>query len=85
MLDVLIYGRIATLELFSPHIKIIDTDCRLIGLHLYDGLFKAKQGEKRIEGLVRLQFREAEIKRLEAVASGKITFIEGERGVFEGN
>ena len=34
---------------------------------------QAKQGEKRIEGLVRLQFREAEIKRLEAVASGKIS------------
>ncbi|KAJ1703919.1 hypothetical protein LUZ63_003698 [Rhynchospora breviuscula] len=88
MLDVPIYGRIATLELFRPHneaqdflfiatqrykfcvlqwdaessdlitravgdvsdrigrptdngqIGIIDPDCRLIGLHLYDGLFK---------------------------------------------
>ncbi|XP_031500678.1 DNA damage-binding protein 1 [Nymphaea colorata] len=88
MLDVPIYGRIATLELFHPHgevqdllfiaterykfcvlqwdpetselitramgdvsdrigrptdngqIGIIDPDCRLIGLHLYDGLFK---------------------------------------------
>ncbi|KAJ8467238.1 hypothetical protein OPV22_029790 [Ensete ventricosum] len=88
MLDVPIYGRIATLELFRPHgepqdflfiaterykfcvlqwdaetselitramgdvsdrigrptdngqIGLIDPDCRLIGLHLYDGLFK---------------------------------------------
>ncbi|KAJ1405368.1 WD40/YVTN repeat-like-containing domain superfamily [Sesbania bispinosa] len=88
LLDVPIYGRIATLELFRPHgeaqdylfiaterykfcvlqwdpetselvtramgdvsdrigrptdngqIGIIDPDCRLIGLHLYDGLFK---------------------------------------------
>ncbi|GLT67385.1 hypothetical protein SLA2020_396990 [Shorea laevis] len=88
MLDVPLYGRIATLELFRPHgesqdflfiaterykfcvlqwdadtselitramgdvsdrigrptdngqIGIIDPDCRLIGLHLYDGLFK---------------------------------------------
>ncbi|KAL2930575.1 DNA damage-binding protein 1a [Bienertia sinuspersici] len=88
MLDVPMYGRIATLELFRPHgeaqdflfiaterykfcvlqwdpeaaelvtramgdvsdrigrptdngqIGIIDPDCRLIGLHLYDGLFK---------------------------------------------
>ncbi|KAI9079024.1 hypothetical protein K1719_039024 [Acacia pycnantha] len=88
MLDVPIYGRIATVELFRPHgeaqdflfiaterykfcvlqwdpetselftramgdvsdrigrpsdngqIGIIDPDCRLIGLHLYDGLFK---------------------------------------------
>ncbi|KAM0950707.1 putative transcription factor WD40-like family [Dioscorea sansibarensis] len=88
MLDVPIYGRIATLQLFRPHgeaqdflfiaterykfcvlhwdgesselvtramgdvsdrigrptdngqIGIIDPDCRLIGLHLYDGLFK---------------------------------------------
>ncbi|KAK6917109.1 Cleavage/polyadenylation specificity factor, A subunit, C-terminal [Dillenia turbinata] len=88
MMDVPIYGRIATLELFRPHgeaqdflfiaterykfcvlqwdaetselitramgdvsdrigrptdngqIGIIDPDCRLIGLHLYDGLFK---------------------------------------------
>ncbi|KAL6500624.1 DNA damage-binding protein 1a [Orobanche hederae] len=88
MLDVPIYGRIATLELFRPHgetqdllfmaterykfcvlqwdtenaevitramgdvsdrigrptdngqIGIVDPDCRLIGLHLYDGLFK---------------------------------------------
>ncbi|KAK8364680.1 hypothetical protein V6Z12_A03G247200 [Gossypium hirsutum] len=88
MLDVPIYGRIATLELFRPHgeaqdflfiaterykfcvlqwdsetselitramgdvsdrigrptdngqIGVIDPDCRLIGLHLYDGLFK---------------------------------------------
>ncbi|KAJ4748371.1 DNA damage-binding protein 1 [Rhynchospora pubera] len=88
MLDMPIYGRIATLELFRPHneaqdflfiatqrykfcvlqwdaessdlitramgdvsdrigrptdngqIGIIDPDCRLIGLHLYDGLFK---------------------------------------------
>ncbi|KAL2494428.1 DNA damage-binding protein 1a [Forsythia ovata] len=88
MLDLPIYGRIATLELFRPHgetqdllfiaterykfcvlqwdaeaaevitramgdvsdrigrptdngqIGIIDPDCRLIGLHLYDGLFK---------------------------------------------
>lgn len=86
MVDVPIYGRIATLELFRPHgepqdylfisterykfcvlnwldgevvtrangdvsdrigrptdngqIGIIDPDCRLIGLHLYDGLFK---------------------------------------------
>uniref|UniRef100_A0A0D3GBK3 DNA damage-binding protein 1 n=1 Tax=Oryza barthii TaxID=65489 RepID=A0A0D3GBK3_9ORYZ len=88
MIDVPIYGRIATLELFRPHnetqdflfiaterykfcvlqwdgekselltramgdvsdrigrptdngqIGIIDPDCRLIGLHLYDGLFK---------------------------------------------
>ncbi|KAI4365220.1 hypothetical protein MLD38_021226 [Melastoma candidum] len=88
MLDVPIYGRISTLELFRPHgeaqdflfiaterykfcvlqwdaetselvtramgdvsdrigrptdngqIGIIDPDCRLIGLHLYDGLFK---------------------------------------------
>ncbi|KAL8139852.1 hypothetical protein V2J09_005873 [Rumex salicifolius] len=88
MLDVPIYGRIATLELYRPHgeaqdflfiaterykfcvlqwdpetselvtramgdvsdrigrptdngqIGIIDPDCRLIGLHLYDGLFK---------------------------------------------
>ncbi|KAK8960477.1 DNA damage-binding protein 1a [Platanthera guangdongensis] len=88
MLDVPIYGRIATLELFRPHgesqdllfiaterykfcvlqwdgeaselitramgdvsdrigrptdngqVGIIDPDCRLIGLHLYDGLFK---------------------------------------------
>ncbi|XP_075103466.1 DNA damage-binding protein 1-like [Nicotiana tabacum] len=84
MLDVPLYGRIATLELFRPNgdtqdllfitterheycvlqwdaeahevitremsqikqaiprimIGIIDPDCRLIGLHLYDGLFK---------------------------------------------
>ncbi|KAI7751098.1 LOW QUALITY PROTEIN: hypothetical protein M8C21_020503 [Ambrosia artemisiifolia] len=75
MLDVPIYGRIATLELFRSHVSnclvvsiertndifcramgdvsdrigrptdngqigIIDPDCRLIGLHLYDGLFK---------------------------------------------
>ncbi|KAL5229399.1 hypothetical protein ABZP36_028175 [Zizania latifolia] len=67
MVDVPIYGRIATLELLWPHndgrcfrshwlpyrqwtgmqlpllcrsIGIIDPDCRLIGLHLYDGLFK---------------------------------------------
>nr|GME02248.1 DNA damage-binding protein 1 [Ipomoea batatas] len=102
MLDVPIYGRIATLELFRPHgetqdllfiaterykfcvlqwdaeisevitramgdvsdrigrptdngqIGIIDPDCRLIGLHLYDGLFKVFFLDKKRNNVLEL-------------------------------
>ncbi|XP_062160376.1 DNA damage-binding protein 1-like isoform X2 [Alnus glutinosa] len=119
MLDVPIYGRIATLELFRPHgeaqdflfiaterykfcvlqwdaetselitramgdvsdrigrptdngqIGIIDPDCRLIGLHLYDGLFKVIPFDN--EG----QLKEAFNIRLEELQVLDIKFLYG--------
>ncbi|KAL9404002.1 hypothetical protein Peur_000974 [Populus x canadensis] len=119
MLDVPIYGRIATLELFRPHgeaqdflfiaterykfcvlqwdadtselitramgdvsdrigrptdngqIGIIDPDCRLIGLHLYDGLFKVIPFDNRG------QLKEAFNIRLEELQVLDIKFLHG--------
>ncbi|KAK9153316.1 hypothetical protein Sjap_000796 [Stephania japonica] len=119
MLDVPIYGRIATLELFRPHgeaqdflfiaterykfcvlqwdadtselvtramgdvsdrigrptdngqIGIIDPDCRLIGLHLYDGLFKVIPFDNRG------QLKEAFNIRLEELQVLDIKFLYG--------
>ncbi|KAG6793567.1 hypothetical protein POTOM_002781 [Populus tomentosa] len=119
MLDVPIYGRIATLELFRPHgeaqdflfiaterykfcvlqwdtetselitramgdvsdrigrptdngqIGIIDPDCRLIGLHLYDGLFKVIPFDNKG------QLKEAFNIRLEELQVLDIKFLHG--------
>ncbi|KAI3988674.1 hypothetical protein MKX01_027038 [Papaver californicum] len=119
VLDVPIYGRIATLELFRPHgeaqdflfiaterykfcvlqwdaesselvtraagdvsdrigrptdngqIGIIDPDCRLIGLHLYDGLFKVIPFDSRG------QLKEAFNIRLEELQVLDIKFLFG--------
>ncbi|XP_076949712.1 DNA damage-binding protein 1-like [Bidens hawaiensis] len=119
LLDVPIYGRIATLELFRPHgetqdllfiaterykfcvlqwdaaanelvtrsngdvsdcigrptdngkIGIIDPDCRLIGLHLYDGLFKVIPIDNRG------QLKEAFNIRLEELQVLDIKFLYG--------
>lgn len=119
MVDVPIYGRIATLELFRPHgesqdflfiaterykfcvlqwdaeaselvtramgdvsdrigrptdfgqIGIIDPDCRLIGLHLYDGLFKVIPFDNRG------QLKEAFNIRLEELQVLDIKFLYG--------
>ncbi|WOL16215.1 DNA damage-binding protein 1 [Canna indica] len=119
MLDVPIYGRIATLELFRPHgepqdflfiaterykfcvlqwdaenselitramgdvsdrigrptdngqIGIIDPDCRIIGLHLYDGLFKVIPFDNRG------QLKEAFNIRLEELQVLDIKFLYG--------
>uniref|UniRef100_A0A1D1YWE8 DNA damage-binding protein 1 n=2 Tax=Anthurium amnicola TaxID=1678845 RepID=A0A1D1YWE8_9ARAE len=119
MLDVPIYGRIATLELFRPHgeaqdflfiaterykfcvlqwdaetselitramgdvsdrigrptdngqIGIIDPDCRLIGLHLYDGLFKVIPFDNKG------QLKEAYNIRLEELQVLDIKFLYG--------
>ncbi|KAL5731679.1 DNA damage-binding protein 1a [Ranunculus cassubicifolius] len=119
MLDVPIYGRIATLELFRPYgeaqdflfiaterykfcvlqwdsetselitramgdvsdrigrptdhgqIGIIDPDCRLIGLHLYDGLFKVIPFDNRG------QLKEAFNIRLEELQVLDIKFLYG--------
>ncbi|KAK3137829.1 hypothetical protein QOZ80_5AG0361010 [Eleusine coracana subsp. coracana] len=119
MLDVPIYGRIATIELFRPHnetqdflfiaterykfcvlqwdadkselltramgdvsdrigrptdngqIGIIDPDCRLIGLHLYDGLFKVIPFDNKG------QLKEAFNIRLEELQVLDIKFLHG--------
>ncbi|XP_043689453.1 DNA damage-binding protein 1-like [Telopea speciosissima] len=119
MLDVPLYGRIATLELFRPHgevqdflfisterykfcvlqwdaeaselitramgdvsdrigrptdngqIGIIDPDCRLIGLHLYDGLFKVIPFDNKG------QLKEAFNVRLEELQVLDIKFLYG--------
>ncbi|CAI9783475.1 unnamed protein product [Fraxinus pennsylvanica] len=119
MLDLPIYGRIATLELFRPHgetqdllfiaterykfcvlqwdaeaaevitramgdvsdrigrptdngqIGIIDPDCRLIGLHLYDGLFKVVPFDNKG------QLKEAFNIRLEELQVLDIKFLYG--------
>uniref|UniRef100_A0A7N0V777 DNA damage-binding protein 1 n=1 Tax=Kalanchoe fedtschenkoi TaxID=63787 RepID=A0A7N0V777_KALFE len=99
VLDVPLYGRIATLELFRPRwdaessevttramgdvsdrigrptdngqIGIIDPDCRLIGLHLYDGLFKVIPFDNRG------QLKEAFNIRLEELQVLDVKFLFG--------